>query len=147
MIYGFLPLPLLETGVLFVDHVQLSFPAHDLAIHAPFFDRCSYFHLCFFICCSAGNPGFRLILFVPEYDPPPRQVVWTHFHTHLVAWQYPDIVHSHFPRNCGQYFMSVFQLHLEHCIGQCLYNSSILFDQRLFTHTLLRRRKDKIIWG
>jgi len=37
-------LTLLEAGVLFVDHIQPSFPAHDLAIGAALFNGCSYSH-------------------------------------------------------------------------------------------------------
>jgi len=31
-----LPLSLLKAGILFVDHIQPSFPSHDLAIHTSF---------------------------------------------------------------------------------------------------------------
>ena len=39
-----LTLALLIAGVLLVDHVQSALAAHDLAVGATFFDRCSYFH-------------------------------------------------------------------------------------------------------
>jgi hypothetical protein len=39
-----LSLTLLESGVLFVDHVQPALPAYDLAIVAAFLDGCPYFH-------------------------------------------------------------------------------------------------------
>ena len=41
-----LSLALFKARILFVDYVQLAFPAHDLAINASFFDGCSYFHVC-----------------------------------------------------------------------------------------------------
>jgi len=39
-----LSLSLLEAGILFVDNIQLAFPANDLAINAAFLNGCSYFH-------------------------------------------------------------------------------------------------------
>jgi hypothetical protein len=39
-----LSLPLLEAGILFVDHIQLAFSSYDLAICASFLDGCPDFH-------------------------------------------------------------------------------------------------------
>jgi len=45
---GILSLPLFKTWVLFVDDVQFTLTANDLAINATLFYGCSYFHeLCF----------------------------------------------------------------------------------------------------
>jgi hypothetical protein len=45
-----LSLSLLEAGILFVDHIQLSFATNYLAISAAFFNGCSYFHFFAFSC-------------------------------------------------------------------------------------------------
>jgi len=97
-----LTLPLLETGVLLVDNVKLALPPHDLAIGTTLFYGCANFHTIF--------------LFVPEYNPSPRQIIRTHLYPHLIPRQDPYIVHPHFPRDGGQYFMTIFQLNLEHRI-------------------------------
>ena len=39
-----LTLTLLEAGILFVNHVELAFATHNLAVYTSFFDRCPYFH-------------------------------------------------------------------------------------------------------
>jgi len=75
-------------------------------------------------------------LLIPENYPAPGQIVRTHFNPDLVTRRNPDIIHSHFPRDGGQYFMPVFQLYSEHRIGKGFYNSSILFNQGLFRHTI-----------
>jgi hypothetical protein len=38
----------------------------------------------------------------------------------------------------------VFQLDFKHSITQCFYDNSILFDQRLFSHTFWVRKDKKI---
>jgi hypothetical protein len=43
-----LSLALLEAGILFVDHIQSSFPADDDAVNASFLDGWFYFHLTVF---------------------------------------------------------------------------------------------------
>jgi hypothetical protein len=84
---------------------------------------------------------FSVKLFIPENDPSPAQIVRTHFHSHFVAWQNTDIVHSHFSGDGGQYLMSIFQLHPEHSIAQGFQNYAILFDQWLFRHTIFGAAK------
>ena len=76
-----LSLALLKTRILLVDHIQFAFPPHDLAIGTSFLDGCSYFHD---------------LLFVPEYDSSPRQIIWAHFNSYLITRQNSDVVHSHF---------------------------------------------------
>jgi hypothetical protein len=39
-----LPLTLLKAWILFIDHEQLAFTLHDLAINTTFFNRSSNFH-------------------------------------------------------------------------------------------------------
>lgn len=45
--YCLLTLPLLEAGILFVDHIKLAFAANDFAINTAFLNGCSYFHIFF----------------------------------------------------------------------------------------------------
>ena len=49
-------------------------------------------------------------------------------------------MHSHFSRDGGQDFMSVFKFNLKHSIGQCFRNSAILFNKCLFRHTFWVRK-------
>ena len=124
-------MPLLKAGILLVDNIQLALPPHDLAIGTTLFNGCTHFH--------------TILLFIPEYDPSPCQIVWTHFHPNLIPRQYPNIIHPHFPRNGGQYFMTIFQLYLEHRVGQGFQNDAILFNECLFRHTEFGSAKIGII--
>jgi hypothetical protein len=110
----FLTLALLKPWVLFVDHIQLAFSANDLAVNATLFDGCSYFHFILLLLLTANSQRLIAKLFVPENDPSPGQIVWTHFNPNLITRQNADIVHSHFPRDGGQYFVPVFQFYAEH---------------------------------
>lgn len=128
-----LTLSLLEAWILFVDHIQPALSPHDLTIGAALLDGCTNFH------------DISFFLFVPENYSSSGQIIRAHFHPHFITRQYPDIIHPHFSRDGGQYFVTIFQLYPEHCIGQGFQNNSILFNQRLFSHIRLRRRKDRII--
>jgi hypothetical protein len=75
---------LLEPGVLFVDYIQPAFAANDLAISAPLFNGGSYLHEIYFL------------IFIPEIDPSPAQVIRTNFYADPVSWQNTDVVHPHF---------------------------------------------------
>jgi hypothetical protein len=97
-----LTLPLFEAWILLVDNIKLALPPHNLTIGTALFDGCTNFHD---------------LLFISEYNPSPGQIVWAHLHPHLITRQNPDIIHPHFPGNGSQYFVPVFQLHFEHCIG------------------------------
>lgn len=134
---------MLESGILLVDHIQFPLPPHDLAIRATFFDGRSDFHRFNFYCPSTDAQ----FLFVPEYDPSPAKIVWTHFNTNLVTRQYPDVVHSHFSRDGGQYFVTVFELHFEHCVRKRFYDGSVLFNECLFRHTFWVRKDMGITWN
>ena len=116
-----LPLSLLVTWILFVNHVQPAFSPNDLAINTAFFDRCTNFH--------------DAILFISENNPTPCQIIWTHLYSYLVARQDPDVVHPHFSGNGRQYFVVILQLYLEHSVRKCFNNNSILFNECLFCHT------------
>lgn len=128
-----LSLALLKAGILFVDHVQPSLSPHDLAICAALLNCCSYFHDYLFS-----------ELFIPEYDPTPGQIIQAHFHSHLITWKDPDVVHPHLSGNGCQYFVPVFKLDFKHCITQRFNDNSILFDQCLFSHTFWVRKDKKI---
>ena len=108
-----LSLALLKAGVLFVNNKQLALSLHDLAINAAFFNGSSNFHCLFFIwflltAFSFLRSAFSVKLFIPENDPTPAQIIRTHFNPHFVTRQYPDVVHPHFSRDGGQYFVTVF---------------------------------------
>ena len=116
-----LALPLLKAGILLVDNIELSLPSHNLAIRTTLLNGCTNFHdeLFVFSIESWNSPGahFMILLFVSEYNSSSCQVIWAHLHSHFISRQNPYIVHPHFPRDGGQYFMPVFQLNLEHSIG------------------------------
>ena len=50
-------------------------------------------------------------------------------------------MHPHFPRDGGQYFMTIFQFNLEHCVGQGFQDDPILFNKCLFRHIDFRAAK------
>jgi hypothetical protein len=82
-----------------------------------------------------------ICLLISENDSSPAQIVGTHFNTHFIARENPDVVHPHFAGDGSEYFMAVFQLHPEHGIAQSFLNNAILFDQRLFGHTIFGAAK------
>src|SRR5215468_7096639 len=55
---------------------------------------------------------------VPINDPAPRQVVRRQLHEDLVAGEDADEVLPHLPGDVREHLMLVFQLHLEHRVGQ-----------------------------
>lgn len=57
-----LSLALFEAGILFVDHIQASFPSHDLAIGATFFNGGSYFHISLFYTFKTNTGTLYLYL-------------------------------------------------------------------------------------
>ena len=77
-----LALALLEARILFVDHIQPALATYDLAFGASLFDGGSYFH--------------NMLIFIPEIDPSPAQVIRTNFYADPVSWQNTDVVHPHF---------------------------------------------------
>jgi hypothetical protein len=83
-------------------------------------------------------------LFIPENDPAPCKVVWTHFHPHFITGENADVMHPHFSGNSSQNFMAVFKLYLEHSITQRLNNRSVLLDKCLFSHSFGERKDRRI---
>ena len=144
-----LALPLLETGVLLVDNIKLPLSPHDLAIGAALLNGCTNFHdelFVFFIgIMQSASPrvmmSYLSFLFISEYDPSSCQVVGAHLYPNLIPRQDPYVIHPHFPRDGGQYFMTIFQLNLEHRIGQGFQNDAILFNECLFRHTVFGSAK------
>ena len=76
------------------------------------------------------------VLLVAVDDPPPRQVVRRHLNRHLVARQYPDIVHPHLAGDSGHDLVVILQADAEHRVGQGFFNNTILLNQILFGHSL-----------
>ena len=66
-------------------------------------------------------------LFVSKYNSTFGQIVGRHFQSHSVAGQDADVMHSHLTRNMRQHFMTVFQLHSKHGIGEGFRNRTVLF--------------------
>ena len=68
----------------------LRFLIEALTFIACFFN--SFLLTAFSIQLSA----FSVKLFIPEYNPSPAQIVWTHLNPHFITGQNTDIVHPHF---------------------------------------------------
>src|SRR4030081_2194606 len=75
--------------------------------------------------------------FVAVHNPPAIQIVRRKFDRDFVSRQYPDEVLPHLAENMRQYLVFVFELHLEHGIGQRFDNRCHHFNRVLFTHRLL----------
>jgi hypothetical protein len=56
-----LSLALLKAGILFVDHIKLTFSANDLAVGATLLNGCSYFH---FLKLCAASCSLRAIVYI-----------------------------------------------------------------------------------
>jgi len=54
-----LTLPLLETGVLFVNDIKLTLPPHDLAIGTTLLNGCTNFHTIFYLYLNMILPLVR----------------------------------------------------------------------------------------
>jgi hypothetical protein len=79
--------------------------------------------------------GSRTLLIdtVPIGNAALREIIWRHFQGNLVAGQYLDIMHAHFPGNMGQHNMPVLELYPEHCVREWLHNGALDFDYFLCT--------------
>ena len=83
------------------------------------------------------------LIFVSERDSSFCQVVGRHLNFDLIAWQYFDVVHTHFPWDMSCNYMPILQFHPEHCIRQSLDNGSVLFYKWLFWHISVFKLFDK----
>lgn len=68
------------------------------------------------------------LLFIPENDPSPCQVVRAHFNPNLIARQNTDVMHPHLSGNGCQNFVAILQFHLKHGVTKRLDNGSVLFN-------------------
>src|ERR1019366_929481 len=73
-------------------------------------------------------------LFVAVHNPPAIQIVRRKFDSDFVSRQYPYEVLPHLAGNVRQYLVLVFELHLEHGIGQRFDHRCHHFNRVLFTH-------------
>lgn len=74
------------------------------------------------------------VLFIAVNDSTSCQIVRRHFHGNFVAGKNTDVVHTHFARDGCQYHMAVFQAYFEVCVGECLCDFAVLFDNVFFCH-------------
>ena len=117
-----LPLTLLVTRVFLVDDEQFALPANDLAISAALLDGCSNFHVSGLILWMMNR------LLVAVDDTAPAEVIRTHLHTHLIARENADIVHTHLTGNGRENLVPVLKPDTEHRVRQCLDNNAVLLD-------------------
>jgi hypothetical protein len=55
-------------------------------------------------------------LFVTVSNATSGEVIRGEFHLHLVAGEYPDVVHPHLSGDVSQHFVAILQFHSEHRI-------------------------------
>ena len=67
------------------------------------------------------------MLFISEGNSSFGQIIRRHLYLYLVTGQYPDVVHTHFARDVGDYHMAVVQLDSEHRVRQSFYDGTVLF--------------------
>ena len=131
-----LALSLLVLGVLANDH-DAAFTTDNLALLAHGLHGRSYFHsskpFLSAFCVLNCSPG--RLLRAPG-DPAAGQVIRGHLHRNLVAGQDPNEIHSEFSGNMCQNRVSISNVNLERCIGQCFYHNTFHFDHIGFCQTL-----------
>mgnify|MGYP001639098205 FL=1 len=113
---GQLTLLLFMLGVL-ADHHDAAFTLDDLALFTNGLYGRPYFH-CIFLLLVLGAPRYAAAC----------QIVRGQLHCHLISRQYANEVHSKLTGNVRQYFMAVYQLHLEHGVGERISNDAFNFD-------------------
>ena len=60
------------------------------------------------------------LLFASPCDSAFGEVINLYLYFNLITWEYPNIVHSKFPRNVCSHYVTVGEFYLEVRIGQCL---------------------------
>src|SRR5580658_1980936 len=121
----------------------------DFALVANLLYRCSYFHrpvlnsqLSAQSNCNCGSLASLAMtnqkLFIAVHDPTAIQIVRRKFDRDFVSRQYPYEVLPHLAGNVRQYLVLVFELHLEHGIGQRFDHRRHHFNRVFFTHRLLK---------
>jgi hypothetical protein len=119
-------LPLLESGILLIDHEPLSFADHDLTVFSASFDTASNLHGWFLLY------GFELLVAIRNSTL--GQVVWTQFDGDPVAGEDADEKFPHFSADVGEELLSVFKPNLESGVGQCFHDFCVERDFILFGH-------------
>ena len=117
-------------GVLANNH-YFAFSLDDLALFADLLN--GWFHLhCLYHTFLALNFGSTLrisqILFCTPGNASLGQVVDRNLDGYTITGQNFDIIHPKLTGDMGCYHMSVWKLHLEACVGQCLNNYAFKFD-------------------
>src|SRR3981189_629596 len=75
---------------------------------------------------------------VAVHNPSAIQIVRRKLDRDFVSRQYPDEVLPHLAGNIRRYLAFVFELHLEHAVGQRFDNRCHHFNRVLFAHRLLK---------
>ncbi len=127
------------------DHPNHPTAGDDLALHANLLYRCANLHRCrpsliaeAFIRDQDRRRG-RQKLLVAVHNPSAIQVIWTQFHCHSISGENTNKILPHPARNVSQNLMPLFELHLEHGIGQCLNDSCHYLNRVFFRQTVSRR--------
>src|SRR6202166_2156664 len=145
------------------NHPHYSLAVDDLALVANFLYRCSYFHNQFSVLscqwrqlrdASRSFASLRMTpagsrfaharktaSFIAVNNPPAIQVVRRKLDRDFVPRQYANKVLPHLSGNVRQNLVFIFQLHLEHGIGQRFDNRCHHFNRVFFTHRLLNSRQ------
>lgn len=67
-------------------------------------------------------------LLVAVDDATSVEVVWAHFNLHSVLWEDSNVVLTHLTRDSGEHYVSIWQLHAEHRVRQCLRDGALYLD-------------------
>ena len=124
------------------DDADAALSLDNLAFFADRFYGRSNFHKFFhsfrkksayhYIIAIAGKQAqftvFWTFLFVTPDDPAFRQIIGGQFQSNLVAGQDADVIHTQLAADVGQDYMLVFQLHLEHGVGQLFHYPAFNFN-------------------
>src|SRR5271165_5512196 len=89
-----------------------------------------------FVRPAKPQPGRNSLVAV--HNPSAIQVVGRKFDRDFVSWQNADEILAHLAGNVRQYLVFIFELHLEHGIGQRLDHRCHHFNRVFFAHRLLR---------
>ena len=67
-----------------------------------------------------------------EDDARAAQIIRGQLHGYFIAGENADVVHAHFSRDETKYYVTIFELYPERCVGQILDNLALHFNQVFF---------------
>lgn len=71
-----------------------------------------------------------------EDDARAAQIIRGQLHGYLIAGKDANIVHTHFPGDKTKYYVTIFELYPERCVGEILDNLTLHFNQVFLCHPI-----------